>query len=105
MNPQQPHGRRSARLWKVTEIAAGCLALAIWVGAMALWMHLDATRPHTADAATGRIYALNTHGSIAYLNHRERTMMRTLTWTAGALFVTGVGIDILVRPFRRGSAQ
>ncbi len=92
---------RTARFWKPIEIAAGCLTLVLWFGAIALWMYFDATRPTVPDQDVGRIYAQNTHGSIVYLNRSEKTTISALMWSAGAVFAVHVAIDLCVAPFRR----
>ena len=84
-------------------VAAACLALAIWFGAVELWMHYDATRPSKPDESTGRIYAQNTHEHYVYLNLQEWRSVRGLSLLAGALFVGAVGIDVFV--VRRGQAS
>src|SRR5262245_1192540 len=94
-------GWRPARFWKPLEIVAGCLALALWLSAMSLWMYFDATRPTAPDQDAGRIYAQSTHGSIVYLTRGETTTITTLMWSAGAVFVIGVAIDLSVAPFRQ----
>ena len=86
---------------EAVEVAAACLALVAWFGAMALWMYYDATRPITPDQNTGRIYAQNTHGSIVYLIRREKMNVSALMWVAGVLMFVVIGIDMSVEPFRR----
>jgi len=83
------------------EVAAACLALIAWFGAMALWMYYDATRPITPDLNAGRIYPQSTHGSIVYLIRQEKLNVSALMWAGGVLMVVAIGIDMSVRPFRR----
>jgi hypothetical protein len=66
---------------------AGVLALISWICFIELYIYLDYTRPHKIDAAVGRIYSLNNHGSIAYLTHSEHTFLYALAYVAGAFFV------------------
>ena len=96
-----PSGWRAARFWKPLEAVAACLALVLWLGAMSLWVHLDATRPAAPDPGAGRVYAQNTHGSIVYLNRGEKFTLDTLMWSGGVAFAVGVAIDLWVAPFRR----
>ncbi len=100
-NPDiQKRGWRTARFWKPVEVAAACLALVAWLGAMALWMYYDATRPITLDQNSGRIYPQNTHGSIVYLIRQEKMNVSALMWVAGVSMVIAIGIDMSVRPLR-----
>ena len=101
-NPDMRRGGwRTARFWKPLQVAAACLALVAWCGAMALWTYYDATRSITPDQNTGRIYLQNTHGSIVYLIRQEKMNVTVLMWVAGVLMVVAIGIDMCVRPFRR----
>jgi len=89
------------RLWKVLEGTAACVAVALWVTAMFLWMYYDSTRPHVADPGTGRIYQLHTHGSIAYLTQAENFRLNALMLVAGICALIAICIEAFVRPFRR----
>ncbi len=104
-NPDRSVGRRTARFWKPLEIAAGCIALVLWFGAMSLWMYYDSTRPTTPDRDTGRIYAQNTHGSVVYLTRTEETTVLMLIWGGAVLFVVAVAIDMSVRRFQRKDSR
>ena len=55
-----------------------------------LYIYLDYTRPHTADAAAGRLIPLNNHGSIAYLTYREHQFLYALAWAAGIFVVAAI---------------
>jgi hypothetical protein len=76
----------------------GSMALAIWLIHFCLWYQYAGTRPRQPDAASGRHYALNTHGTIVYLNKREDANLTWLTVSAVSLFgiaflVNGVLVD------------
>jgi hypothetical protein len=46
----------------------GAISLLVWILANSvLWYHFAGTRPRQPNPATGNVYALNTHGSVAYL--------------------------------------
>jgi hypothetical protein len=64
----------------------GSLALAIWLFHFCLWYQYAATRPRQFDASSGRLYPLNTHGSVVYLNKDEDTRLTGLTVFAFSLF-------------------
>lgn len=90
-------------LWKALEIAAAALAAAAWFTAMFLWQYYDASRPRFPDPSAGRIYRLETHGSIAYLTRRENLFLYALILTAAVSFVAGACVEIFKKPFRRRS--
>jgi hypothetical protein len=54
----------------LTRVLGGT-GLALWIGGGALWYSYAASRPPTADPASGRVWQLNTHGSYAYLTRGE----------------------------------
>ncbi len=60
-------------------------------------MHYAYTRPQSPDVTVGRMYPLNTHGSIVYLNSQERSSLYGLQLLAGLLFCTGVIVDVIRR--------
>ena len=93
--------KRGQTLWKVLEIAAGVVALALWLTSVFLWMHYASTRPHSLDAGSGRIYPLNTHGSVVYLTCRENLFIAALTVGGIIVFAAGVCIDVFKNPIRR----
>ncbi len=90
-----------ARYWKVAEIGAIVVCALCGIAAGALWMYYDYTRPPIPDVGAGRIYRLNTHGSIVYPSRTENILL----WTASAIAVScGLGaiwIDFYKRPLRK----
>ena len=66
------------------------LGLASW----GLWMQYAYTRPQSPDTVVGRIYSLNTHGSIVYLNSQEQFVLYGLQILAGLFFGSAVIIDV-----------
>lgn len=53
------------------KIASGLLSLVWWGFSAVLWSQYASTRPSHKSVEDGRIYPLNTHGSIVYLNSGE----------------------------------
>jgi hypothetical protein len=94
-------GRRSTMLWKALEIGALVVAVVVWFTSMQLWTHYGDTRPRIPEPDAGRIYQLNTHGSIAYLTRPEELLLYGLMLIAGISFVAAVCVDVFKRPFRR----
>ena len=82
-------------------LAAGIAWLILFFSAIALWIYYDGTRPTTPDPAVGRIYPLNTHGSIVYLLYEERVRLYGLIGAALIAGVVMIGIEILKGRFLR----
>ena len=91
----------SLRTWKCVEAAAAVVGVGLALSSAELWMHYAYTRPTMLGAGSGRVYSLNTHGSIVYLNAGERSLLNTLMIIGGVLFVGAVLIDIVKKPFRK----
>ena len=90
------------KLGGVLAVAFGCAGLAIWLFHFCLWYQYAATRPRRPDASSGRIYPLNTHGSVAYLNKDEDARLTALTAsTVGLILISFVTHGVLVDGFRR----
>ena len=97
--------RRARTLWKALEIGAVVVAAVLWFTYSFLRTHYDSTRPRIPDPGAGRIYRLNTHGSIVYLTRGEEFLLNVLLLTSGVCFVAAVCVDILRSPWRQGSDQ
>jgi hypothetical protein len=67
-------------------------ALAVWFGHIALFLQYAGTRPRSRQPETGRIYSINNHGTIAYLNQSENLWLWLTDVSAVAMF----GIAIVV---------
>jgi len=93
--------RRARTLWKALEIVAVVVAAVLWFTYSFLWMYYDSTRPRIQDSGADRIYRLNTHGSIVYLNRGEEFLLNVLMLASGVCFVAAVCVDIFKKPFRR----
>lgn len=63
------------------------LGAAIYFGFWCLWLQFASTRPSTSSP--DRVYALNTHGSVAYLSHNEEMLLYGLEALAAVLFAMG----------------
>jgi len=68
----------------------GAISLVIWIIANSvLWYHYAGSRPHEPNTATGNIYALNTHGSVAYLTITD---CMVLYGTSAAAWIGGLSV-------------
>ena len=79
------------------------LGAATGFGFMCLWMQFASTRP--SSSSPDRLYALNTHGSVAYLTNKEEMLLWGLAAIAVGLFMIGAitGLAIKQRYGRRAS--
>jgi hypothetical protein len=76
---------------------AAILATIAWVCFFELYIYLDYTRPHVVDYPAGRIYALNNHGSIAYLTRTEYWFLYTFEYVAIGLFIVAAIFQFKLR--------
>ena len=74
----------------------GIMALAISLFHAYLWYQYDGTRPLRPDASSGRLYPLNTHGHVVYLNKQEDAKLTRLTILTFSLFGTAILMDLLL---------
>ena len=83
-----------------TVLRLGMLA---WVSFLCLWAYFAFTRPSTSSL--GRLYALKSHGKIAYLTHKEEIQLYGLGTVALGLFAIGViaGVTVKQRYGRRAN--
>ena len=88
-------------LWKILETLAAVIGGISGLTSLFFWTYYDYTRPRAADPATGRLYALNTHGSIVYLTQAEHLSIRALWWIAGFCLIISAFIEVYAKPFRR----
>jgi hypothetical protein len=82
-------------------LVAGIALLILFFSAIELWIYYDRTRPPTPDPAVGRIYPMNTHGSIVYLLYEERVRLYGLIGAALIAGVVMIGIELLKGRFLR----
>lgn len=81
------------RSWKRLAGIMGASAVAIWFGYIALFMHYASTRPRAPQPETGRLYQINNHGTIAYLNQSENLRLWLASGSAVAIFITAIALD------------
>lgn len=80
---------RASRLARIL----GAFALALWLGFIALFLQYAGTRPRSPQPETGRIYSINNHGTIAYLNQSEDLQLWLTSGSAVAIFIVAVALD------------
>jgi hypothetical protein len=85
---------------KTTTIVGRCVAIAAVASFTCFWVlyiYMDSTRPHAVDVAAGRVYALNNHGSIAYLTRDEHRFLYSFEYLAIGLFVVAAVFQYKIR--------
>jgi hypothetical protein len=68
-------------------------AVAIWFGYIGLFQRYSATRPRSAQPEVGRIYSINNHGTIAYLDKSENLWLWVTSASAVAIFIAAIALD------------
>jgi hypothetical protein len=69
------------------------VSVAVWFVYIGLFLKYAGTRPRCPDPSTGRIYSINNHGAIAYLNLSENLWLYGLSGMAIALFGIAFALD------------
>jgi hypothetical protein len=77
---------------RVARIMAAS-AVAIWFGYLGLFLQYAGTRPRSPQPKTGRIYSINNHGTIAWLNQSENLRLWLTSGSAVAIFITAMALD------------
>jgi hypothetical protein len=88
-------------LWRRLEIILGVASFGCTLADFWLWTQYAQTLPSLPDAAAGRIYLLNTHGTYVYLTISEHIRLYALIYSGAAFFLIAVLIDVLKKPFRK----
>lgn len=68
-----------------------------WVCYGCLWLYYGFSRPTLAQPEASRLYALDTHGHVAYLTAREMANLHLLLETSGGLTAIAIGIAIFAK--------
>ncbi len=75
------------------------------VGLICLFLHgilegqYGAAMPQQAQPENGRIYPINVHGAVVYLNQPESARLKELFWAGVGLIFVAVIASITLRPF------
>jgi len=74
----------------VFKLVSGVLALCFWFSSFFLWKYFDAHRTRMAQPDSGKVYPLNTHGSVVYLTSGEHYFLYGLIGAGIAFFLLTV---------------
>ncbi len=75
---------------KVLKLISGVLVLCFWFSCFLVWKYFDTHESNIAVPNRGRIYPLNTHGSIVYLTQGEIYALYGLMAAGAAFFVVAI---------------
>ena len=57
------------------KVASAILSLGFWTASFILWYHYAFSRPAVRQPEAGRVYGLNTHGTVVYLTSHEHFLL------------------------------
>jgi|GEM_PF-4559900 len=72
------------------RIIMGVLALGFWFSSFFVWKYFDAHGLRTPDPQSGKVYPLDTHGSVVYLTYHEHCFLYGLMLAGMVLFLLSV---------------
>jgi len=73
----------------------GAIGIALGLASWVLGVNYEYTKPPSPNTADGRVYPLNIHGYIVYLNTQEQYFLYGLQVVAGLFFVSGISVDVI----------
>lgn len=77
------------------KLISGVLALCFWVSSFFVWKYFDAHLLKTAEVASGRVYPLNTHGSVVYLTSGEHYFLYGLIFAGIVFFLLAIAFNYI----------
>ena len=81
--------------WRLLAGVLGAIGISLGLASWGLWIQYAYTKPQLPEAAVGRIYSLNTHGLVVYLNRHEHFLLDGLQVIAGVFFAGGIIVDVI----------
>lgn len=80
---------------KIAKAILGTVTLCVWFSSFVVWKYFDGHGAKAAEPDNGRVYPLNTHGSVVYLTFGERYLLYALISAGALLFSLTLGVHIL----------
>lgn len=77
-------------MWKTIKKVSAGLAIVSWFSSFLVWTYYDLHRPKTYMPKDGRIFPLDTHGSVVYITASEHYFLYGLIVLAVILFAITV---------------
>lgn len=72
------------------KLVVGVLALGFWFSSFFVWKYFDAHGLRTPDPPSGKIYPLDTHGSVVYLTSHEHYFLYGFIFAGIVFFLISV---------------
>ena len=81
----------------------GACSFGLWIGAMGVSFHYDATRPEMPRPQRGQVYELNNHGHVVYISFRDGAVFYGMMLAGAAGWITTIGIGRRIQRSRPSS--
>lgn len=81
----------------VIKLISGIMALLLWFLSFCVWKYFDSHLSTIAQSGNGRVYPLNTHGSVVYLTAGEDYFLYGLIISGACCFLLAAVIHYLNR--------
>jgi hypothetical protein len=88
-------------LWRRIELVSACLGATALVSVAVIWNYFGSTLPISPEAATNRVYPLNTHGSVTYMTWRQMFLLFGLRGLGVACLAVALTVEVLRHPFKK----
>jgi hypothetical protein len=89
------------RLWRILEVTLIAAAAALLLAGNELSARWGRVLPREEDPNSGRIYPLNSHGTISYMTKGEKRLLDAMGIAGGLTVVAGALIEGWIDPFNR----
>jgi hypothetical protein len=81
----------------------GACSFGLWIGAMGVSFHYDATRPEMPRPRLGQIYELSNHGHVVYISFDDGLLFYGMMLVGMAGWITTIGIGQRIHRSRPSS--
>jgi hypothetical protein len=84
-------------IMRALKLLSGIAALCFWFSSFFVWLHFDTYGSTIAEPESGRVFQLNTHGSVVYLTAGEHNLLYGLIVAGVMFFLFTVILHLLER--------
>jgi hypothetical protein len=82
-------------MWEIVKIVSAILAISFWLLSAFIWTRYNLSRPKLRFPEDGRIFPLDTHGSVVYLTAGEHYLLLSLI-AVGVIFFLLAAVSYLI---------
>ena len=86
---------------EILKVVSAILSLGFWTASFILWYHYAFTRPAVRQPGAGRVYPLDTHGTVVYLTSHEHFLLYSLMVVGVVCFFLTAGFYAVGRRLDR----